>query len=158
MKRFHFALHAVLTLRQQQEQVALQAFAQALRQCEAVARARQAVTDELRAGWHLLETEVACGAQATRLGQIHAYCRDRLGRQRGLDKELAAARAVARREQDALLRATQNREALERYETRQRRIYDYEVAREEQKLLDDLAARPAPLGGAWRLPNPAHSL
>lgn len=158
MKRFQFPLHAVLTLRQRQEQAALQVYAQALRRCEAVARSRQAVANELQAGWSLLETEVTSGAQATRLGQIHAYCRDRLERVRGLDQELEAARAAARREQDALLRATQNRESLERYQARQRRLYDYEVARMDQKVQDDLAARPAPLSGAWRLPNPTHSL
>lgn len=155
MKAFRFSLQAILTLRQQREQEAQRQYARKLQAVEAAHRNLTATRRELQ---HLADEyhlRFHQGAQSQDLRRLDLYrhaLNDRLTR---FQQELAAARKAAERAWLALVHATQNRQALDQYRQKLRRAYDYTLARDEQRLLDDLAARAPTLAGAWR--QPAHN-
>lgn len=152
MKAFRFPLQAILTLRQQREQEAQRHYARKLQAVETAQRNLAATRRELQ---HLAEEHqlrLRQGAQSHDLRRLDLYrhvLNDRLTR---LQQELATARKAAERAWLALVQATQNRQALDQYRHKLRRAYDYALARSEQRLLDDLAARAPTLAGAWRQP------
>lgn len=152
MKSFRFPLEAILTLREEREQEAQRGYAARLRAVESVNRGIAATRDELTtlAGEHRARAER--GAQAVDLRRSDRYRRVLDDRLRRLEKELAAARQAAERAWRTLLKATQDRQALEKYRQKLHRLHDYAVGREEQRLLDDLSGRGPTLAGAWRQP------
>jgi flagellar export protein FliJ len=154
MRPFRFPLQALLTLRQQREQDAQRQYARRLLAVEVVQQNLAATRLEVQ---HLADEHqirLRHGAQAHEFRRLDLYrhaLNDRLTR---LEQDLATARKAAERAWLALVQATQNRQALDQYRQKRRRAYDYALAREEQRLLDDLAARAPTLAGAWR--QPAH--
>lgn len=150
MKRYEFKLEAVLTLREQSEQTAQQAFARALGAVEAAAgrlRTSEAAISSLA---HLRQERLAAGLPARELDQIrcHGLVLEELRKR--LAQELESSRRQAEEARLRLVKATQQREALENLRERQRRAYEYETARTDQKLLDELSARGSTLSTAWR--------
>jgi flagellar FliJ protein len=150
MKAFRFSLQAILTLREEREQEAQRHYARKLRAAEVINTALEAVVQQLL----LLGTEqnsrLQNGMPASdleRLGNYRILLDERRAR---LNQDLALARQAADQAQAALLKATQDRQALEDYRKKLHRTYDYALARDEQKLLDDLASRGPTLAGDWR--------
>lgn len=150
MKAFRFSLQAILTLREQREQEARCHYARKLQAVESAQRSLAVTGRELQ---HLAEEHqfrLRHGAQSQDLRRLDLYrhtLNDRLTR---LQQELAAARKAAERAWLALVQATQDRQALDHYRQKLRRAYDYAVARDAQRLLDDFAARAPTLAGACR--------
>ena len=151
MKRFHFSLAAVLTVRQSAENTALKCYAEALlaRQ-KAFARVEE-IHRELGANWTQIRLAFASQCAAAKIDQLrkHAtFLEDELGRRE-------AALSEAEREVSAALQkmlgARQQRQAIETFRENQRGQYDRELIREEQKFLDDLARRPVVSGAAWKV-------
>ena len=52
-----------------------------------------------------------------------------------------------------MMRATRDREALDRYHDKCRRAYDLEAQRDAQKMLDELGIQRALSPGAFRSPH-----
>src|ERR1700743_1839883 len=81
MKGFHFTLEAVRTLRQRQEQKALEHYATSLLARQQALDKLDAVQRELNAGFTELRAQMAKGCVATEIAQAQEYHRQ-LGRRR----------------------------------------------------------------------------
>jgi flagellar export protein FliJ len=155
MKTFRFPLQSLRVLREQKERTAQKNYADALRACEEAAALVKAAGGELSAGWTALGKELSFGVTAMQLLRTRAWCNVlelRLRERTGL---LEKARLAVDAVWQAMLGATRDREALDRYYKKTRRVYDRKVQTEEQKQLDELAVRMAdpPCGVAGR-PSP----
>jgi len=139
MKTFHFSLHALKTLRQRQEQVALQAYAKALSARQQAATDLQAARQNLQEHWAQWQSQVRAGCAALELAQSQAYCRVLEERCHDCEAALRAAEEVTRQYWQSLLHARQKREAVDKFYAQQRRRYQRECQREEQKTVDELA-------------------
>jgi flagellar FliJ protein len=147
MKAFRFRLEVVLTLRQEAEQVAR-------RLCARVFAALEQANGRLRSA----EAAIAADDQRRRArlaGPLRAVDLEQSRRYGALleehralaVREVACAQEQLEAARQKLLLATREREILERLRERQRRAYDYQAARAEQKLLDELSQLgPAPIG------------
>ena len=143
MKSFHFTLEAVLTLRQRQEQKALELYAQAL-------LARQQALERLEAAQHRLNTafeelraQLAAGCTASAAAQAHEYQRSLAKRRDECTLALGAAERRVNAALQGMLAARQQREIVDKCFEKQKSRHGRETARAEQKLLDDLAGRRA---------------
>lgn len=141
MKAYRFRLQAVLTLREQAEQAAQQQCARAYAAVEVAATQVRTIEAEIDATEHAHRAQLAAGPRAVQLEQLRVYAVLLHERRRQLACELAEARKLADDAWRQLLLATQHREAMERLRSRQRRVHDYQAARSEQQLLDELVGR-----------------
>jgi len=156
MKAFRFSLQAILTLREEREQEAQRHYARQLRAVEAVLAQLATLSRQLLALGAERQTRLQSALPADELARFDHY-RARLEERRvRLVQDLALAQRAADQAQAAVLKATQDRQALEKHRQKLHRAYDYALARDEQKLLDDLAGRTSTLAGAWRqAPEPS---
>jgi flagellar export protein FliJ len=157
MKPFKFSLEVVRTLRQRKEQQQMENYARALQeQRQTIARLQQ-VQGELESAWSEWHAAMAEGCQAVVVGQTQRYFQSvELRRQ----ECLAAVREAERVVQEALgsmLRARQDREAVEVFLEHQQVAYDRELQREERKLLDEMAQRRTLQPLSWAGKNPHDS-
>jgi flagellar FliJ protein len=150
MKAFRFRLQAVLTLREQTEQVAEQRCARAYAAVVNAADRVQAVQAEIDATEQAHRAQLSASPRAGQLEQLRLYTALLDQRRRQLARELAEARHRADEARRQLLQATQQREALERLRARQRRAHEYQSARTEQQILDELVGRGPALSGVWK--------
>ena len=149
MKPFHFTLEAVRTLRQRQEQNAMEHYAQALLVRQQTLDRLAAIERELTAGWQELRGQLAKGCTASRAAQAHDYHRA-LGIRR--DEAVGALGVAERRVNAALqtmLAARQQREIVDKSCEKQKARHLREQFRAEQKRLDDLAGRRAVPTLSW---------
>jgi len=149
MKTFRFPLQSLRVLREQKEQAAQKQYVEVLRACEDAAARVKATSDELSTSWNSLGRELAAGVTAMELLRTRAWCNAlelRLKERTGL---LETARLAVDKVWQEMLNATRDREALDRYYKKSRRVHDRKVQAEEQKQLDELAMRtsdtPSPL-------------
>jgi flagellar export protein FliJ len=150
MKAFRFRLQAVLTLREQTEQVAQQRCARAYAAVEIAAARVRSAEAEIDATDQAHRAQMAAGPRAGQLDQLRLYVSLLHERRRQLARELVEGRRQAAEAARQLLLATQQREGLERLRGRQRRVYDYQTVRAEQQTLDELVGRGPALSGAWK--------
>lgn len=144
MKPFHFTLEAVRTVRQRQEQVALEQYAQALLNRRQAADRLEAIEGELNECWRELRGELAEGFAASKAAQAHDYHRI-LAKRR--DEAIAALGIAERRVNAAMqtmLAARQQREIVDKSCEKQKARHQREQFRGEQKIMDDLAGRRSP--------------
>lgn len=150
MKAFRFSLHAILTLREEKEQEAQRHYAKTLRVVEAVQAELDAVGRQLLALVAEQQARLKTGLPANELERLGNYRLVLQERRARLQADLARAQQAAELARLALVKATQGRQALENYRDKLHRAYDLTLARDEQKLLDDLAGRTSTLAGTWR--------
>jgi flagellar export protein FliJ len=150
VKSFHFRLQAVLTLREQAEHEAQLQCARARAAVESAQARLQSADAAIAAADDLRQTHLATGARASQLEQMRVYSVLLQERRAQVARELAEAHRRAEEARRQLLAATQRREALERLRSRQRRAYDYQAARAEQKLLDEMSGQGTALAEVWR--------
>ena len=155
MKPFHFTLEAVRTLRQRQEQNAMEQYAQTLLTRQQTLDRLDAIQRELNEGWQELRGQLARGCTASQAAQTHDYHRA-LAKRR--DEAIVALGLAERRVNAALqtmLTARQQREIVDKCCENQKAAHLREQFRAEQKLLDDLAGRRSPSSLSW---NPTKAL
>ncbi|MGA2863787.1 MAG: flagellar export protein FliJ [Verrucomicrobiota bacterium] len=150
MKAFRFRLQAVLTLREQAEQTAQQVCAGACVALDQAAARLRSAEAEIAANDQLWRARLAAGLRAEELEQWRLYAGLLYDRRTRMARELAQAREQLEEARRQLLLATRRRETLERLRHRQRRMHDYEAARAEQKLLDELSKRVPLLASSGR--------
>ncbi len=150
MKAFRFRLQVVLTLREQAEQVAQQLCARAFLELEQATGRLRAAEAAIAADDQLWRTRLATGLRAAELEQSRLYSALLDERRTRIAREVARAQQQMEEARGKLLLATRRREILERLRDRQRRVYDYQTARAEQKLLDELSKRGPILAGSGR--------
>jgi flagellar FliJ protein len=141
MKAFRFRLQVVLTLRQEAEQAAQQLCARAFLGLEQATGRLCGAEAAIAADHQRRRARLAAGLRGAELEQDRLY--SALLEERRLQMAREAARAQQQMEEarHKLLLATRQREILERLRDRQRRVYDYQAARAEQKLLDEFSQR-----------------
>lgn len=156
MKPFRFPLESVLTLREEVEQEAQRGVAralEALRQVQADLVALAAEADRMAADLNSRLNHGMVAVELERYGNYRGLLAERRKRR---EQDLAMAQASVDEARQRLLKATQDRQALENYRSKLRTRFDYRQTCEERKLLDDLAGRPSALGFG-RKTNPAES-
>jgi flagellar export protein FliJ len=146
MKRFQFNLQAVLTLRQREEQKAMEAYAKELlgRQ-QALVRLGEVESelDHARAAW---KQSASAGCSAYKLVQAQlSYTK--LSERRDLcARHLSEAERRTNAALNAMLAVRQQRRIVDKYYDKRRAEYDHDVMTMEQKESDELAGRGR-LGG-----------
>jgi len=159
MKRFHFKLQAVLTLRQRAEKVALGKYARAIEHRQACAARLAEMEMELSEARRQWLNALADGVPAVRAAQMLGFCHLVEERKRQGEQTLNLADVELSRSSQAMLHARQQREAVEKLMARRRERYDHHVIEEERKVIDDLInsrlpALPATGGTACPTPGP----
>ena len=150
MKPFHFTLEAVGTVRQRQEQKAMEHYAQSL-----IARRRavdrlEAVERELNGCWQDWRRRLAGGCAAGEAAQAHAYQRSLAQRREECALALETAEQQVNATLHGMLLARQQREIVDKCFDKQKARHRREQARGEQKFLDDLAGRRGNSILAWK--------
>ena len=141
MKPFRFTLEAVRTLRQRQEQLAMEQYAQLLAARQQILLRLDTIQMELQDCWRQLGRQLAQSCPASQAAQAHDY--QRLLAQRR-DEAIEALGAAERRVHAALqvmLAARQQREIVDKSCDKQKAHHLRHQSRREQKLMDDLAGR-----------------
>jgi flagellar export protein FliJ len=155
MKPFKFSLQSLRTLREQKERAAQQHYTEALRACEEAAKNVKLAGNELAGCWTTLCDKLSQGVDSTELLRTRAWCNVlelRLREKTGL---LEQARHNMDNVWSEMMRATRDREALDKFHDKRRAVYDREEQREEQKRLDELALRTTnALPAAMCIPPP----
>ena len=149
MKSFHFTLEAVRTLRQRQEQNAMELYAQALAFRQQALDRLEKAQEELNGAFRDLRTLLAKGCAASEAAHAGDYNKS-LARRR--DECTLALNTAERRVNAALqnmLGARQQRELVDKYFDKQKSRHQRDQARGEQKMLDDLAGRRGNSLLAW---------
>lgn len=150
MKRFIFSLQALQTLRQRQEQVALEQYAQALTSRQQAADNLASVRAHCEESWMLRRQQMAGGAHAALVTQTESYCFSVEQQMKKCEAAIRQAQSVVDQGWKKLVAARQAREAVDKYREQQVNRYERELLREEQKALDELVRR-APIGASVRL-------
>jgi flagellar export protein FliJ len=141
MKAFHFTLEAVRTLRQRQEQTAMEQYAQALLARQQMLDKLNAVQLELTASADALRAKLTAGCTASEAAQATEYHRA-LGKRRDeCQAQLGLAERRVNAALQAMLGARQQREIVDKYFDKQKSRHQREVLLDEQKLLDELSGR-----------------
>lgn len=150
MKAFRFQLQAILTLREEQEQEAQRAYAEALRAVEEVRASISRLERELAGTAEEQVQRLRTGMSASELQRLAGYCVVLELRLDSLRADLQRVQAAAEQARVHLLKASQNRQALEKYREKLQRVHAARIARSDQNQLDDLAGRTSTLAAAWR--------
>ncbi|MBI4659592.1 MAG: flagellar export protein FliJ [Verrucomicrobia bacterium] len=139
MKPFRFPLQAVLTLRLNQENKALEAFALAQAEVERnasqVRQLRQEIDETLACRRDVLKS----AASSEDLQQIQHGLRTLQDALRRWQADLQKAQAVLDEKSQIMLKARQEREIVEKVYHRQLARHKVQAARLEQKALDEIA-------------------
>ncbi len=149
MKKFSFTLEAVRTLRRRQEHLAVDHYVRAL-----LARQKAVdVVDEIQRQIERNRLELGrllsagcTAAQAFQLSNYHRFLEKQ--RDEHMSALALAERALATAFQ-AMLVARQQREIVEAYRKKHQARHHLTVLREDQKTLDESAARRAPSVLSW---------
>jgi flagellar export protein FliJ len=141
MKPFHFTLEAVRTIRQRQEQVALEQYAQALLNRQLAAERLNSIQAELDECWRELRGHMVKGCSASTVTQSHDYHRVVTRRRDEAISSLGVAERRVNAAMQMMLAARQQREIVDKSCEKQKAHYQREQFRAEQKLMDDLAGR-----------------
>jgi flagellar export protein FliJ len=138
MKKFQFSLQALQTLRERQEQLALQEYGLALKalkeaqnQVIGFQRALEAVWVEMR--------ECAMGSRAAlELGRLQAYCQTVEQRTRVSEHAAKTAQSKVSQAYTKLITARQARAVVDKFFEKQHHRYDLERRRREQLAQDEM--------------------
>jgi flagellar export protein FliJ len=141
MKKFHFTLEALRTVRQQQEQAAMEQYAQALVAREQARQWVEGVRTKLgKTGQEILAL-LKDGCPASRAAQAQDYHRSLQQHLKEAITGLGQAECRVNMAKNAMLVARQQREIVDKCFDKQKDRHQREQLRGEQKLLDELASR-----------------
>ena len=139
MKAFRFPLESLRTLRKQREQVAQQKYSAALARCDEAAQAFRLAETELLTGHAMLDHELTAGASAARIMNLQTWCKVLDLRRKECVNALVAAQSDANEAFRAMTTAVREREALDKFYEKSRRVWERALLNAEQKIFDELA-------------------
>lgn len=149
MKAFRFTLKAVETVRQRQEQQAMETYVRALLSRQQVLDRLEAARERIRLNQQEMNRLLGGGCAASDLAHAGVY-------ERALEKqhtELVVALSLEERRLQAafqaMLAARRRRKMVESFRLKQHARHQRAEWREEQKLADDLASRRGRSILAW---------
>lgn len=152
MKPFTFSLQAVRTLRQRQEQLALDAFGAAVRARQAAVDRRQLAERQLAVAFDQVTARQGQGAPLYQLNQLRGHAQLLEQRLAGCRTDCETAQSAANEAWEKLQDARQALELVDKLFMRQRERYERELRDEEQKQLDEMSGRRRILGAAAAQP------
>jgi len=150
MKSFHFTLEALGTLRQRQEQKAMELYAQSLLVRRQATEGLEAVEQELNACRQEWRCQMAAGCSAAAAAQAYAYHLSLMRRQEECVHTLEVAERRANATLQSLSLARQQREIVDKCFEKQEARHRRDQVRGEQKFLDDLAGQRGNSIFAWK--------
>jgi len=139
MKAFRFPLQAVLTLRMDRETKALEAFAQAQSEFEKIAARFRQIQEEIEDVFDRRRATLKTTASSEDMQQLQQGLKALQETSRHCQAELEKAKAILEEKSRILLEARQQREIVEKVHQRQSARHQLQTARQEQRMLDDLA-------------------
>jgi flagellar export protein FliJ len=141
MKTFRFPLEPLRVLRRQKERVAQQRYARLLSACNAAAMQLEKATEELARGREMLTRELSAGVTAGRIMNLRTWCLALEIHQHERKAAFSEARRVSQLALHEMHAARREREGLDRFYDKARRVHAREILREEQKNFDELAVQ-----------------
>lgn len=141
MKPFRFNLQALLTLRQRQEHLALEQYAQTLLHQQQARNHLAAVERELVGAWTALGSHLAQGCRVATARHSRDYCTALELRRHQAENALAHTTLQVQRALETTHDARRQREVVDKLRERQLRAHSREAAMAEHKLLDEMAGR-----------------
>ena len=153
MKRFRFTLQALHTLRQRQENVALEHYGAALLHRQDALRLLQRAENDLAQTWLDLQQHLQAGCDAALALQARSLCAAVEERRTRAHQDLGQAELDVQRTFAAMIEARRQREIVDKLHDRQLRAHEHAAAVTEHKLLDELALRRLPAALDWRSGN-----
>src|SRR5580693_8412463 len=143
MKTFRFPLEPLRVLRRQRERAAQQRYARLLTACNAAAAQLEKATGELTRGREMLTQELNAGVTAARMMNLRTWCLALEIHQHERRAAFSEARRVSQLALNEMNAARREREGLDRFYDKARRVHAREILREEQKNFDELAVQMA---------------
>ena len=141
MKAFRFPLESLRVLRKQKERSAQQRYARSLFACNSAAEKLAKATRELDAGRNVLTQELNGGVSAARIVHLRTWCMALEIHQHERRAAWSETRRIADLAFQEMAAATRDREGLDRFYNKARRIHLQESFREEQKNFDEIAVQ-----------------
>jgi flagellar export protein FliJ len=138
MKKFHFSLQALQTLRERQEQVALREYSQSLQAWEQARNRVSAIQQQLETAWAQMRQSASGNCAATELDRLQTYCQAVERKKQASEYAAKAAQNKAGQAYTRLLAARQARAVVEKFFERQKHRHEREQKRHEQRLLDEM--------------------
>jgi len=151
MKKFQFSLQALQTLRERQEQQALQEYSHALNAWETARDHVEAVHRELAAAWAERQRGALEDCSAGELDRSHAYCQSIERRKQAAEHAMKVARNRASQVFTKLLAARQARAMVDKFFENKKRDHDRERRRHEQHSLDEMVNHQNALGALFAI-------
>lgn len=139
MKAFKFPLESLRTLRKQREQQAQQVYSQKLVLCDEAAQSLKLAETELLTGHALVDHELNNGASAGRIMNLQTWCKVLELRRKECVNVLMQRQAEANEAFRAMTAAVREREALDKFYEKSRRVWTRAMLNAEQKIFDELA-------------------
>jgi flagellar export protein FliJ len=150
MKPFRFTLEALRIIRERQESEAMEKYGRALmelkRRREALEQAASEVVwmqEEIKR--RLEEGSMVAHIMHQQLSLVHL---EQVRKEAG--EAVDAAGKEVKEALQAMLKARRNREIVDKFQARQRAVYDRALTLEEQKLMDELASHRQPPALSWK--------
>jgi flagellar export protein FliJ len=143
MKTFRFPLEPLRVLRRQKERAAQQRYARLLSACNTAAAQLDKATEELGRGREMLTRELSAGVTAGRIMNLRTWCLALEIHQHERKAAFAEARRVTQLALHEMNAARREREVLDRFYDKARRVHTRETLREEQKNFDEMAVQMA---------------
>ena len=141
MKAFRFTLEAVRTLRQRQENEALEAYAGALLARQQILDALAALEEQIARDFARTRQLLANSCTAAQAAQAQNYHRSLENKREESVIALGLAERRVHAASQAMLAARQQREIVDTFREKQHAVHQRLELREEQKLLDEFAGR-----------------
>jgi flagellar export protein FliJ len=141
MKAFRFTLEAVRTLRQRQEQEALEEYARALLARQQALEGLAALDQRIGQDFAQMRELLAKSCTAAQAAQAQNYHRSLEKKREESMGALGQAERRVNTASKAMLAARQQREMVEVYREKQHAVHQRLELREEQKILDEFALR-----------------
>lgn len=141
MKKFRFTLEAVGTVRQRQEQKALELYAKALATLRQMAEQLEEAERDLSISLQEWRDKLAGEFSAADAARAHTCHRVLMQRRDDAALAVAAADVRVKAALQAMLQARQQRGVVDNLFDKQKALHQRDVARDEQKFLDEIAGR-----------------
>ncbi len=143
MKPFRYKLQAVQMLRERREHEAGEQYALALARRAQAQKRLEDVEHELSLARFEIQELVTAGCPAHQVRRRQQFCLVIQERRSQCATDLQNAERIVQQHFHALLKARQEREAVEKHHDKCRQEYLKDLQREDQRWLDDLAPRPS---------------
>ncbi len=139
MRAFRFPLEPLRVLRRQKERLAQQRYAQSLLACNAAAAQLETASRDLQSARDFLVRELNAGMPAAKIMNLRTWCLALEIKHYERKAAFAESRRISDLAFQEMSAATRDREGLDRFYDKTRRLHAQEALREEQKNFDELA-------------------